>query len=154
MARKIPESLGSQKIQKHRAPWPRPWALFVFGLLLVLPLWTAVLVSQQLGWQVVAAYSGLISILTYSLYWADKKKATTTQWRIPEAHLHFFELLGGWPAGLLAQRFLRHKTKKKSFQRPFWLIIILHQFIAFEIVSQNAATRTLFALIERAAKSG
>ena len=30
--------------------------------------------------------------------------------------LHTLELIGGWPAAFLAQRWLRHKCSKRSFQ--------------------------------------
>ena len=30
-------------------------------------------------------------------------------------------LLGGWPAAIVAQQRLRHKTAKASFQLKFWL---------------------------------
>lgn len=117
-------------------------------LLMVLPLWAAFVISQQLGWQMVVGYYAVISVFTYALYWSDKKKAATTQWRVPEAHLHFCELLGGWPAALLAQRFLRHKTKKRSFQWPFWSIIVLHQLVAFDFVNENSVARALYQLVE------
>ncbi|SJM91388.1 Cold-shock protein (fragment) [Crenothrix polyspora] len=47
-------------------------------------------------------------------------------WRIPEKSLHTLELLGGWPGALLAQRTLRHKNRKPSYQVVFWLIVGLH----------------------------
>lgn len=106
------------------------------------------MISLQLGWQIVVGYYTVISVLTYALYWADKKKSATTQRRVPEAHLHCCELLGGWPAALLAQRFLRHKTKKRSFQWLFWFIIVFHQGVAFVIVNENPMARAMPQLIE------
>ncbi|HSH15989.1 MAG TPA: DUF1294 domain-containing protein [Verrucomicrobiae bacterium] len=50
--------------------------------------------------------------------------------RVSEANLHLLELLGGWPAALLAQRRLRHKCSKGSYQFMFWLIVLGHQFVA------------------------
>ena len=46
--------------------------------------------------------------------------------RTPEARLHFYELLGGWPGGLLAQRLIRHKNRKVAYQVKFWLIVAVH----------------------------
>ena len=37
----------------------------------------------------------------------------------PEAMLHLLELLGGWPAAWLAQRVLRHKSRKERYQLAF-----------------------------------
>ena len=33
--------------------------------------------------------------------------------------LHWLEFLGGWPGALIAQRVIRHKNKKTSFQVDF-----------------------------------
>jgi uncharacterized membrane protein YsdA (DUF1294 family) len=36
------------------------------------------------------------------------------------------EMLGGWPGGLIAQQLLRHKSVKSSFQRAFWISVIVN----------------------------
>ena len=64
--------------------------------------------------------------------------------RIPEQTLHLLEILGGWPAAFLAQRVLRHKSSKVSYQIAFWLIVLLYQFVAIDFqrdwkVSQEIA---------------
>lgn len=68
----------------------------------------------------------LMSRICYCAYRKDKKHARTQQWRTPESTLHIYELFGGWPGGLIAQRKLRHKNKKLSYQINFWLIVTLH----------------------------
>ncbi|MCX4217252.1 DUF1294 domain-containing protein [Pseudomonas sp. MCal1] len=70
---------------------------------------------------------GLVSVLAFFLYWADKRKARADAWRTPENILHAVELAGGWPGALIAQQVLRHKTRKVSFQVLFWVIVALHQ---------------------------
>ena len=40
--------------------------------------------------------------------------------------LHGLEAAGGWPGALVAQRVFRHKTRKRSFQIIFWLIVLAH----------------------------
>lgn len=65
-------------------------------------------------------------IVTYMAYAADKHFAQTNRWRIPEANLHLLELVGGWPGALLAQRVLRHKTRKASYRIVFWLMVLLN----------------------------
>jgi len=72
----------------------------------------------------------LMSIITYFAYCSDKNKAEQGQWRISESSLHLLELLGGWPGALAAQRVLRHKIRKLSYQLVFWVIVISHVTIA------------------------
>ncbi|MDD5036558.1 MAG: DUF1294 domain-containing protein [Methylococcaceae bacterium] len=67
-----------------------------------------------------------MSALSTLYYGADKQRALTHGWRIPEKYLHVFELLGGWPGALLSQKAFRHKYKKSDYQRIFWGIIGLH----------------------------
>jgi len=70
---------------------------------------------------------GIVSVLAFFLYWADKRKARADAWRTPENVLHAVELAGGWPGALIAQQVFRHKTRKVSFQILFWVIVALHQ---------------------------
>lgn len=65
-------------------------------------------------------------IVTYMAYAADKHFAQSNRWRIPEANLHLLELLGGWPGALIAQRVLRHKTRKASYRIVFWMMVVLN----------------------------
>ncbi|MBK5529519.1 DUF1294 domain-containing protein [Pseudomonas sp. TH06] len=73
-----------------------------------------------------AAY-GIVSVLAFFLYWADKRKARADAWRTPENILHAVEFAGGWPGALIAQQVFRHKTRKVSYQILFWVIVLLHQ---------------------------
>ncbi|GHC54293.1 DUF1294 domain-containing protein [Roseibacillus persicicus] len=132
--------------RKHRAPLSWPWALAIFLGLLFLPVWVAIELSQKIDWRFLATYAALISGLTFAFYFSDKRKAKTDGWRIPESTLHLMEFLAGWPAALLAQRFLRHKTKKASYQLIFWSIICLHQLLAFEVVTNWLISRNLIGL--------
>ncbi|MBE9178339.1 cold shock and DUF1294 domain-containing protein [Oculatella sp. LEGE 06141] len=73
-------------------------------------------------------YSGM-SLLTFSLYADDKSRAKRGDWRTPEKTLHLCELAGGWLGGFVAQRRLRHKSSKKSYQAEFWTIVTLHHLV-------------------------
>ena len=68
----------------------------------------------------------LLSLITFFLYQQDKTKAKNDEWRTPENKLHFFSLIGGWPGALIAQRWLRHKSRKQSFRLAFYLTVILN----------------------------
>jgi uncharacterized membrane protein YsdA (DUF1294 family) len=55
-------------------------------------------------------------------------------------------LLGGWPGAFLAQRRLRHKCSKGSYQFVFWGIVLLYQLAAADVLLDHQLSR---ALIER-----
>jgi uncharacterized membrane protein YsdA (DUF1294 family) len=74
---------------------------------------------------VIAAYA-VISLFTFISYWLDKRKAQAGLWRIPEANLQLLSLIGGWPGALLAQSYLRHKSKKRAFLTVFWLTVLVN----------------------------
>ena len=67
-----------------------------------------------------------MSAIAFGAYALDKRAARCQGGRTPEMTLHLLELLGGWPGALLAQRVLRHKNAKASYQIVFWLIGALH----------------------------
>jgi len=64
------------------------------------------------------------SAATFLVYAKDKSAAGSNRQRTPEATLHFWAFIGGWPGALLAQHFLRHKSRKASFQRVFWVTVL------------------------------
>ena len=66
------------------------------------------------------------SVATFIAYAWDKSSARMSGWRTAESTLHIFGLVGGWPGALIAQRALRHKSKKESFQRIFWVTVFLN----------------------------
>lgn len=79
----------------------------------------------------------------FALYWQDKRRAARGDWRTPEARLHLFELLGGWPGALIAQQVFRHKTRKISFQLLFWGIVLLHQLFWLDTLLGGWLSATL-----------
>lgn len=68
----------------------------------------------------------VMSLVTFIAFWLDKRKASKGQWRTPEKTLLMLCALSGWPGGLLAMRFVRHKTRKKKFTIGVPLIAGLH----------------------------
>jgi uncharacterized membrane protein YsdA (DUF1294 family)/cold shock CspA family protein len=77
------------------------------------------------------------SLLTFILYWADKRAAENRTQRTPESTLQLLSLVGGWPGGLFAQRIFRHKSTKKSFQFVYWLTVFLNITILFVVTSPS-----------------
>ena len=108
------------------------FAWIVFALLLVLPAIAAFRLSNTIDWKVLAGVPLVMSILTFLAYRTDKRHAQSGKWRIPESTLHILELGYGWPGALLGQRRYRHKTTKVSFQVVYWLVVLLHQFVALD----------------------
>ena len=68
----------------------------------------------------------VMSVVTIVVYAMDKHKAANGKWRIPEATLHLFELLCGWPGAMLAQVIIRHKNAKVPFQLVFWAMLVIN----------------------------
>ena len=68
----------------------------------------------------------ILSIVTFVLYWLDKRRAVRGGRRVPESTLQLLAFLGGWPGALLGQRRLRHKTKKTPFLILFWFLVAAH----------------------------
>lgn len=54
--------------------------------------------------------------------------------RVPEFLLHFFELTGGWPGSLVAQRVMRHKVSKESYQSEFKTCVLAHILFSLGLV--------------------
>jgi uncharacterized membrane protein YsdA (DUF1294 family) len=100
--------------------------------------WIAIFVAADfLGALGVAAFYGAIprfvpaaylalSIGTFATYAWDKWRAKRGGDRTAEATLHLLEMLGGWPGALVAQTWLRHKSRKLSYQIRFWIIVACH----------------------------
>lgn len=66
------------------------------------------------------------SIIAYAAYAVDKSAAKHGQWRTSENTLLLLSLIGGWPGALVAQKRLRHKSRKTSFQIVFWTTVVLN----------------------------
>ena len=66
-----------------------------------------------------------VNAVTFLLYAYDKPAARAARPRVPEKLLHVHALIGGSPAAIVAQRLLRHKSIKGSFQLVMWLIVVV-----------------------------
>jgi uncharacterized membrane protein YsdA (DUF1294 family)/cold shock CspA family protein len=88
----------------------------------------------------------IASIVAFFAYAFDKSAAVRNQWRTQESTLHLFALLGGWPGALAAQRLLRHKSTKASFQATFWVTVVLNCGALGWLLSPSGA-RTLRSVL-------
>lgn len=136
--RRHPSTTQSGNTNRTGSQIQNVWMKLVFFCaLLALPALGVIelLLKQNEPW-VLGLYV-ITSIITFVLYWIDKKKAGNNSRRIPEARLHFFESLGGWVGALPAQQIFRHKTSKMSYRVVFWLIVAAHQVFWFDWVVLN-----------------
>lgn len=145
--------LGADREGRPCAKWARPaqprWSV---GSFFHAALWLASLVlpayalHQQRVYPALASAVALcLSAVTYMAYVNDKRRALAGDWRITEATLHMLELFGGWPGAWIAQRRLRHKCSKVRYQCIFWAIILIHQFVAFDSLSDWSLSRPMIA---------
>ena len=105
------------------APGPGLLALFFAVAVLALVAWAVA--AGRLPRALLLAYTGM-STAAYLTYAFDKLAALKNRRRVPENVLHMLGLLGGWPGAALAQKTMRHKTQKRSFQVAFWITVALN----------------------------
>jgi uncharacterized membrane protein YsdA (DUF1294 family) len=84
------------------------------------------------------------SSVAFFAYRQDKNATRYNRRRTPEQTLHLLGLLGGWPGALLAQKLLRHKTRKLSFQIVFWTTVLLNVGAVIMLLSSRAFNSRIF----------
>lgn len=124
----------AEQVEFARKPAARPSSSAVAGKPSGLPLLiaagfvvllTGAVLVQRLPLIVLLLHLGM-SLLTFVAYGFDKAAAQAGDRRTPESTLQTMALLGGWPGAVLAQRLLRHKSRKASFQRTFWVAVVIN----------------------------
>jgi len=112
----------TQPLQQNKpGPWrPKYWQYGLSAAFLVLLIAGAV--EKYWGWKIIVYYC-IASIVTFAMYSSDKFAAEHRNSRTPESTLQCLSLLGGWPGALVAQNFLRHKSRKTKFLILFWLMV-------------------------------
>jgi uncharacterized membrane protein YsdA (DUF1294 family) len=112
-----------------------------YGGLLLWAVWRSLL-----PWWVLPA-SFVLNLLTFRMYWTDKRAAQAGQWRTPESTLQLLALAGGWPGAWLAQQVLRHKSSKLPFRAVYWLMVLSHGLLLGAWLFWPALRRSLFAVL-------
>lgn len=88
----------------------------------------------KLSWSIVGWYA-LIGAVTYLVYAKDKEAAQKGTWRTPESTLHLLSILGGWVGAMMAQNYLRHKTKKPEFRLAYYLTVLVNLAVLLYLIS-------------------
>ena len=78
-------------------------------------------------------YLAIVSFVSIILTVTDKIRAKKRKYRIPEAVLFLFSILGGSAAMYLAMCLIRHKTQKNGFVFGIPLIFFLQCFCVYMI---------------------
>lgn len=121
------------------------WLLL--GALLVWPVVGAF--SLPVAWWIPIVQMIALSIVIYQLYIYDKRQAIHHGWRVPQTIMQLGELAGGWPGAYIAQKRLRHKSSKKSYQSIFWGIILIYQVVGFDLHFDNRFSKELWYSMSR-----
>ena len=75
--------------------------------------------------KIICAWLLLWSLVAFIAMGADKRKAQKGKWRVPEATLFLFALLGGGLGATLGMHLFRHKTKHWYFRWGLPLILLV-----------------------------
>ena len=75
---------------------------------------------------IILIYLGIINLISFVMMGVDKRKAIRNAWRIPEARLFLYALLGGSAGSILGMYIFRHKTKHWYFVWGMPVILLLH----------------------------
>lgn len=105
--------------------------------------------STSRGWlpvEISALYLAASSI-TFLAYFIDKSAAQNNRWRTKESTLHLLSLAGGWLGALLAQKTLRHKSKKEEFQTVYWVTVFANCFILGWLLTTKSGATFLNTII-------
>lgn len=128
-ARSQPTAASSTNKSASNAGFAAKFPVLEVFLLSVIPVLGAVHFAWKTGNPLPLLLYPAMSLVTFALYADDKSRAQQGNWRTSEKTLHLCELAGGWLGGFIAQRKLRHKSRKGSYQTMFWFIVILHHII-------------------------
>ncbi len=74
-------------------------------------------------WLLACSYLGVVNLLTFAVFAADKRRAALRRRRLPERNLLWLAALGGSAGATAAQHLLRHKTRKEPFRTRLRLIV-------------------------------
>ena len=83
--------------------------------------------------QFILSYFIFINVFTFIAFRFDKWRARHNQWRISEASLFLFAIIGGSIGALLGMHMWHHKTKHLHFIIGIPLIMLLQAILIFAL---------------------
>lgn len=78
-----------------------------------------------------------LNLSTFLVMLIDKIQATQSGRRLSERSLYLMTFLGGSVGMICAIYFLRHKSRKWSFQLIVWLLVFIQFFLLFFLFSPS-----------------
>ena len=82
----------------------------------------------------ILCYLALINVITFLVYGIDKLKAKKRKWRIPEATLILFAIMGGSIGAWLGIKVWHHKTMHKKFKYGIPIILALQVGLSLYLI--------------------
>lgn len=133
-ARNVEPVRSSRRAAQRRSNPAADWGT---ATLLTIPAFAVLYALVAFLWRVPNLVGGayvLLSVACFAAYAVDKAAASSGRWRVSEQTLLAIGLFGGWPGGILAQQFMRHKSVKASFRAEFRVTVAVN-VCAFVILS-------------------
>ena len=73
----------------------------------------------------IVVYIAAVNLMGFASMGIDKYRAQNHKWRISEAMLFFFAIIGGSIGSILGMKLFRHKTKHKLFTIGLPIVLIV-----------------------------
>ena len=96
----------------------------------------------------IVAYFVATSLICAVLMAIDKSKAEAGERRTPESTLLFWAFLGGALGGKIAQKMVRHKTRKQPFATILSLLVVWNAVLFFVIANPTARTMLISFMLQ------
>lgn len=92
-------------------------------------------IYEILNNKILLIYLLLINIITFLIFYLDKKRAIKNKWRFKITTLLILCFLGGSVGAISAMYIFKHKTKVNYFTKGIPLIIIVHFLILLLLIN-------------------
>ena len=124
---RVQEIKARRKLMPARKP-VSPFQYYSTAAILLIAAGTFLL-HERYSLETLESYLIIINSVSFLYFVSDKFLARLGRKRIPENVLFGVVLAGGSPGGLAGMLLAWHKVSKISFQRTFWMIVLLQAII-------------------------